>query len=318
MDIRKLGFWLGLTPQEFDILQCIYRLQLDGYVSSAKDLQNKYRRRHGKILEKANLFKILKKLKKEGLVFQPAHGQYALDFEGIKSSLKIKRVEYEQTLTEFDELNSEVEAQMKKAVYNFQTPKVEFLDHDKMYARLTELVPKATTYYVVGKFPKISYTTDVSEKIGRCAYLQKIYDGTFVKNKLNLLYVTHLDVDYLYRHALKQYENPKTAYDESLHIIGRLKRQIETTEKMQVYYVENLFGLDLVLPENKTPLESFHYIRDNKKEIMGAIYIKSQDIASKAKEMYLRECENGINLNTNKGKKILKQKTRELKKKYKQ
>ena len=63
MDLKKVGGWLDLTNQEFDILQCIYRLQLDGLEVSPKNIQGKYKRRMGKKIEKANLFKIIRQVR---------------------------------------------------------------------------------------------------------------------------------------------------------------------------------------------------------------------------------------------------------------
>ncbi|MBD3388971.1 MAG: hypothetical protein GF416_07790 [Candidatus Altiarchaeales archaeon] len=315
MDFERFAEGLGLTRQQLDILQCVYRLKSDGEDTSPKTILDEYKRLRGKLMLKANLFKILRFLKVKGFIIRSDHGRYDVNFEGIEHALVEKREYYRRDLDEFEDLMSDVEDFFSKSKLSKFKPVVEYLDHTPFFLKIAQTSKTAKRLYALGRFANITYSQRLLDFIDRGNCFRDIHDLCFVKKKLHVTYLTSFDVDYIYNHALKLYHDPEWAYRECEVIIDNLKnlREIET---LDLIYLEDLPGLHLVFPERDKVSEVMLYLRDNKGEIIGGVYIKSPDTARSAKEMYMKEYEKGVNLKGRKGLKIIKEVKSQLRSKY--
>ena len=306
MDIRKLGLWLGLTPQEFDILQCIYRLQLDGVQASPKVIQNKYRRRHGKILEKANLFKIARRLISLGYVVKKGRAEYILDFDGVQTGLDRKKSEYVETLDEFEELTGKLHEKFKKIVGQQSKPIIKYFNQIEYMQHVSKKLLTAKKYFITSKFPGIAYTYGPYSMIDRQKYYNVLLDRCMHKRDLDVNYLTSLDLDYPYSHSLKFYNgNTEKAKKECNVILDNLQNIMEEYDNIKIYTVDNPYGLDIILPENTHPEDLYLFIRNPKMDVIGGIYIKNQDLATKSKETFQTICKNATPLTGATGKRII-------------
>ncbi|MFH0861927.1 MAG: hypothetical protein V1875_02750 [Candidatus Altiarchaeota archaeon] len=313
-DLKMVSEGLGLTPQQFDILQCVYQIHERGIVAAPKAIQEEYRKLRGKHLMKPNLFNVLRLLKNKGHIKQTEYACYEVDFDFVEKTLRQKKEERYREISEFEKVVDEVDAYFSRIKVSQFKPVVEYLEYDQFYHKLAQLVRVAKVHYVVGKFAKISYTPTMLAGIGRAEYVKAIYDGCF-KKRLKAKYLTNLDIDYLYHQALQTYKNPGLAYLECQKTIENLC-ELRKMDNVDIVYTERLFGLDLVLPEKIQPIDVFLYIRDNREDIIGGVHIGSPDVGKRAKEMFLRECESGINLKTKKGENIIRNVRMKLKGKY--
>lgn len=312
---KKIMDGLGLTQQQFDILNCIYRLQDDGGRASPKAIQEEYKRVSGKRLMKANLFKVLKALRDKNFVDSVGFGKYALNYDGVEEALEVRKEEYERELTELDKLSGDVEEYFDRLKESRLKPVVEYYSQTPFFLKIAQTAKHTKNLYMVGRFANITYTPRLLNTVDRGECFRQIQDMCFVKKQLHVTYITSFDVDYIYRHALKTYGDPQWAYRECEMAVDGL-HELANLETLDLIYINKVQGLHLVLPEKKEPSEVFLYLRDNAGEIIGGVYIKSPDTAKRAKEMFMREQEQGTNLKGKPGKRIIKGVKENLKEKY--
>ncbi|MFH0861926.1 MAG: hypothetical protein V1875_02745 [Candidatus Altiarchaeota archaeon] len=307
--------WLGLTPQQYDIMQCIFRLQSENIQASPKAIQGEYRKLTGKYLMKPNLFNILRSLKRGGCITQSGFGAYVVDFEGVSGILHSSKEELKKTMADFDRLTGDLEDYFNRTKINYFKPTVEYLDHTPFFEKIGFCAKRSNAVYAAGKFANILYTPRLLESVDRGGPFRTIYDRCIVKKELKVTYITMLDVEYLYRHALRCYHDPVWAYKECEMVLDNVMF-LARSKNLDIIYLNPQPGLQMVCHEGHQGIDVFMYIRDNSDEIVGGVYINSPDIGKRAKETFLRECLLGTNLKSKKGETILRNTRKELKEKF--
>jgi len=314
-DFVKVGRSLGLTSQQFDVLQCVYRLRVGGGSASPKAIQEEYRKASGKYLIKPNLFNILRFLKGKGYLRQAGFGEYEVDFDGVESVLQERKAEFRRELVEFEGLADDVSEYFNRVNLAHFKPSVEYLEHGPFFRKIGQMIRQAKRHYTVGKFANIAYTPRLLDSLDRGDCFRTLQDYCLVKKKLKVTYLTCFDVDYLYNQALRAFREPGWAYAECETVLDRAEEFAES-KCLDLFYVEHLPGLQLVMPEKPQPMDVFLYTRDNRDEIIGGVYIRSPDIAKRAREMFETECGKAVNLKEPKGKKIMRKVRKELKQRF--
>ncbi len=316
LDVCRVADGLGLTRQQFDILQCVYRLQSDGVKASPKRVQEEYRKLSGKHLMKANLFKVLKVLRDKGHLVRSGYGAYVINFEGVKNSLDRRRMEYEKGLGDFNELAGEVEGYFLRLAEETRVPRVEYLKYEPFFEDVTEKLQKAKSYYITSKFPGIAYTLAPYANIGRGEYVETLWNRCLEKRDLQVDYLTCLDPEYPYTHSMKLHGNKNKALRECETVFSKLQNQVSNYENLNVYYLKNPYGLDIILPVKDKPEDVYFFIRNAHMDVSGGIHVKSRDIASRAQETFHALCTHATLLKDNQGNQIIDKKHRELHRRY--
>jgi hypothetical protein len=315
-ELQKVGVWLNLTPQQFDILQCINSIRGKGVEATPKEIQHEYKVLNNKYLMKPNLFNILRLLKGRGYIAQTNFGVYHVNFDRIEEALRLKKEDYINIIDDFDNIIDKVDGYFLQAHGRDSMPIVKYLDYDAFFQELTRHVRVAKVYYKVGKFAQTAYTARLTMDRRRGEYIRAIHDNC-AKRNLKVVYLMNLDLDYLYRNALRNFKDQKLAYKECEDTIGRLE-ELSNTKNFNVFYTNHLLGIDLIIPERTQPSDVFLYVRDIRGGVIGGIQIKSPDVGKKARDVFLEECNSGINLKEPKGRKIISQLKQKLRKDYRQ
>jgi hypothetical protein len=319
IDIRKVASWLNLTPQQFDILLCIYHLQEFGGDTSPKAIQKQYKEHTGKYIMKPNLFNILRLLKRSGCIKHKVVAGYTIDLTGIKQILQLRREEYQENLKEFDNSMGIVEDFFLKVSDNMKPPEVEYFSSDASFIEsVTREMKKAKRYYITAKFPGIAYTYGPYASIRRGEYVRTLWRKCCEEKSMEVNYLTCLNPDYPYTHAYNFYKDPKKALNECKIILNQLENQIELYDNLKIYYIDNPYGLDIILNEDKynQPEDLFMFIRDTQFNATGGIHIKSKEIGRQVRDMFQTLCKQAILLEGVVGKKIIAAKRKELKSRF--
>ena len=109
-------------------------------------------------------------------------------------------------------------------------------------------------------------------------------------------------------------QNTALATRECEIIIDNLTTQVETYENLEVRYLDNPFGFDIVLTEEDEPKDIFIWIRDQENIITGGIRICSSQVASQAKQHFLKMSRLAPRLAGQTGQKLLRAVRAELRK----
>jgi hypothetical protein len=316
LNFNKVAEYVGLTPQQFDVLQCIYRLQEWRKVTSPKSIQEEYRRHTSRYLMKPNLFNILRILKMKGCIVQSGYGEYGINFIGIKECLRSTKTDLTKDLKEFTEVESEIEKYFIKLNETVRPPRVEYLKYEPFFSSVSDDLKKANEYYITAKFPGIAYTLAPYEKLGRGEYFKTLWERAIDQRNLKVNYLTCLDPEYPYLHSLRVYKKKSRALRECESIFNNLENITSTFNNINIFYIKNPYGLDIVLPEDKFPETIYMFIRDGKMEVTGGIHIISRDIATRAKETFTALCNQATLLKGVKGQEIIEAKRKELMRRY--
>ena len=312
----KIAPWLSLTPQEFDILSCVFRLQAGGVRASPQEVQSEYKMCLGKYLAKPNLFHILKILMNRGFLLRVGRGEYGVDFDGLEAFIDTRSGEIQREYREFESLSSDVREYFKKSGIVDSRPVVEYLDYDVFFRRVSNSIKSAEKYFSTGKFPNILYPIDILNGIGRDSFGSVLHDR-FFGEKLEVNYITGLDLDNPYSHGLNIFGDVSKAYKVAENVIDRLEIYTERHDNLKVYYLEEPYGLDIIIPDSTKNEDCYMFIRDERMDILGGIYIKSPETKERAKKTFQNICASATLVRGKPGEKIIKKLRRKLKTEYK-
>jgi hypothetical protein len=316
LDFKQAAQWLNLTPQQLDILYCVFRLQEKKLQTTPKNIQAEYRALTGKYLMKPNLFNILRTLKASKTLKQANYGTYGIDIEGIRDTFGRRGEEYRQRLEEFEGLSGEIEGFFMKLQETNRPPNVEYLEYAPFFNKITSDIRRAKCYYATAKFPSIISTISRYSEPGRGSYLKTLSQKCFEDQSLEVNYLTGLDLDNPYNHALRFYADEHKAYDECVAILSRLEKRLKTHKNLHVYYLMNPYGMDILLPEHNKPENLYMFIRDSRLNVTGGLRIQSRDIAARAKETFMTLCQQATALEGVAAKRIIAAKRKELRERY--
>ena len=291
IDLEELSEWLGITKQQLTILTVINSLRTRKRVASPKNISLEFKKQQGKSIQKSNLFTQIKILIDKDFIAKSGKADYIIVSEAIKSKLLERK---SALLEEADEIDK-VWASLDTYFVDMSQEKeqiIEYLDYDSLFDLLERRLRYAKEYFIVAKFPGISYTYTTYSKIKRGKYLETMRHRCFDTKELKLTYITQLGLDYPFEHSMQLYNDHKAAYRECEIIIKQLENQVKNYENLDVRYMEHPFGFDVIIPVIDEINEFFLFIRDEREFVVGGIHIKSPKTAKKAYERFIMECKN--------------------------
>lgn len=314
-DFGRVSGWLGLTGQEFRILKVIYRLEDSGDASPGQVVKL-FERLYGGRLYKSNLFATLRDMQALGIISKRGRGSYCVDFGGIQKFLEVKKTGLERELDDFSRVCEDTEEYFRRYIERPSTPRVEYLDYESLYARLTGSVNSCRVYNEVCSFPLLCYTPYLADSLGRGSLYQSLWKKCVTGKKIQVNYLTDLNVDYLFNQCFRTHGDPKTAYKEASSILNQVETLAHRCDNLQIRVLDEAYGMDSAIPEHEKPVEFYLFTRDEHQDIMGATYIRSHDSARDARKMFIHSFEYAEDITGNRGEAILKEMHKTLEEKY--
>ncbi len=294
---------LGITDQQLNLLKTIYKLNTKNKAATPREIEAAYAKDQGGGIQKSNLFRQMKILQDKGFLTREGEANYKINFDGLKKTLDQRKQEYTQTLQHYEQLTNETEEYFRKTTSS-EKPQVEYLDYNELFSRLTKSIKKSHKYYITAKFPGMVYTYSPYSSAGRGEYIQTLIQKCFEKHELEVTYLTPLDLDYPLMHSMNLYKDKQKALRECELIINQLESLVEIHQNLHIIYLSNPYGLDVVIPESNDLDESYIFIRDEKMNVTGGIYIRSSETAKRSKETFLNLCSTGREISGEYGKKV--------------
>ncbi len=297
--IQKIPRWLGVTRQQFDIIEAISSLQKRNEEASPKAIiEEAAKLTDGSKIQKSNFFAQLKVLREMGYVKRVSEASYEVDFDAIKKSLDKTQKVVDEEVEELKVIRSKAEEYFKHLSFRKKEPTVSFFEYDDMYEKAAQILKSAKVCYVTGIFPRILYAQSPSlmNTPGARKYSQTLWEKCIKEDELEVNYLTHFDVKYLFERLMEDYNNPAIAYEEIKMVLNNLVDFIEQNEKLKLYYLDSPYGLDMIIPHNEFLDEFFLMVRNDSNKGIGAIYIDSPELAEKFKSLFETECGKGVEM----------------------
>jgi len=293
---------LGITEQQLNLLKTVYKLTSKNKTATPREIEHTYRADHNTQIQTSNLFRQLKTLLDKQFLTRENEADYRLNIEGIKKTLDTRKQEYHTKLEHYEQLTNQLEEYFKKATETKGQPVVEYLTDKELFFNVSQSLKKADKYYTTSKFPGVAYTYTLYTKIGRGEYSQILQQRCFEKKDIEVWYLTPLDLDYPFTHSMAFYRDKEKALKECEIIITQLENLAETYDNLHIFHLENPYGLDVMLPEGKDLIDSYLFLRDEHMNATGGIYMKSPEIAKRAKETFFSLCSNALEVRGEQGK----------------
>lgn len=278
--MENLSMYLGITNQQFDVLNTIISLEEGGEIATPKNINKKYAYNYGKRIQNPNLFSILKELMEKNVVVRPSPADYRSNIKGIKQILQAKDGQMKKELKEFESVLEKTTEYFKKIADEGIAPFVKFLTYEPMHNSSAKKLSTATHYWSVTPFPYMSYTPTVASHIGIHDYLDVLIERGCKTKELPITYLTNLEIESPYLNALNFHKSKKKAYRATEATLDRLSNQIALYENLEVRFLERPFGLDINLMEQEDFSELFLAVRDENGLLKGGLYIKGPSISS--------------------------------------
>ena len=318
-DTAKISKWLDVTPQQFDILETILRLQKQGIKTTPKNIIEEDVKIHeGPKIQKSNLFTQLKTLRNRGFVKKEEKASYVVSFKGIKKELSKASKKLDEEMHEFQNAYAQTEEYFKELTSDKSRITVEFFEYDDMYEKAAEMLMGAEEGSVTSAFPRILYPNSpcLMRTPGARRYAETLWNLCIKKKQLRVSYLTRMDVGYLFNRLYKTYNNPELAYDEGNIILNNLEALMDSSDELTVYFIDSPYGMDVVIPQSQVSDEFFILIRDKTGRGTGAVFIKSGELIFRFKELFSKDCKRAIKMRGAEGKKIIKMLRKRLDKVY--
>lgn len=308
-EIFQLLEWLGLTRQQMNIIEAILRLQKKGAIPSPKSIIDEDADfRDAPKIQKSNFFAQLKSLQGRRYVRKVGEAAYAIDFRAISSSLDNAQENANKELEQMDRLRKETEQYFKQISSGEKKPVVEFIEYEYMYDKVADTVKNAKTCLISRAFPRILYARSPSLVYTPHArrYAQTFWDRCIEDKAMDVTYLTTFDINYIFQRLFSAYKNPTLAYDEVKMIINGIEETLKQNEKLNIYYLESSYCLDMIIPYSEEINELFLIVRDETRRGIGAIHISSPDLVARFKRLYEEECSRALDMRSEKGKEVIK------------
>ena len=312
-DSKKAGSWLGLTPQQFNVFEIVYRIQKRGLTASPKSIQKEYSIVHGGRIQKPNLFNILRLLLDKGFLVKRERGSYTVDSSSVSEYLEGQVNCFENELYGFRDFLGDFTEYLDQLSSKKSSVMVDYLGFSELFNTLGRKLKSANTLYVTSKFPMTSYTPELANKLNITDYTDALWKHCLKEGKLTINYKTNLDVGHVYKQALRARQSKEQAVRTCRNVIANLENQIETAEKLNIYYSERPLGLDILLPESKRLEDFYMFIRDEKQLITGGVYIRSETTVRIAREQFINNCRISEKITEKNYQKILEKPKKQLK-----
>jgi ribosomal protein S20 len=308
LDASRMTKWLGITNQQFNILEAMLSLgQKSSQASPKAVIEEDAALRNAVKIQKSNFFAQLKSLRSRGYVKKVGSAAYAVDFESISSALDKAEAVATKEASEINVLKAEAARRFKSTLARQKETSVEFLDYNTMYTTIADMTRAKNILYGTVIFPKLFYAQSPSLMYQPDAqrYSQTLWMRCITEGTLEMKALTSFDIDYLFKKFQAAYKNPTLAYEEVKIILKNIPDVLEKTKTLEVYYTELPYGLDLLLPHDERTEEIFLQIRDTNKIGKGCVHIHSPELAMKFREIFLDECKESINMKGDKGRKVM-------------
>lgn len=316
IETEKITKWLDITEQQYEILHCIYTLEGKREEVNPTNILNEYLKNHGKKIQTSNLFPLLKTLMEKGLAVKKEKARYSINLEGIEKQITRNQRDLQKELDDQKNVVEHLDRYFALISKRETQPIVKYYGYKEGFEKIAELLKTSNNYSLVSTFPNITWTPNLAYGQGVGIYVTTLQDRCLKEKKLDITYITSLEVDLLYRRLLKIHGERKLAYTECEVILNKIKPLLEDNKNLDLRYLENPMGFFIAIPEREKPLDFFIFLRDAAREIVGSIYIRSGDIAEHAKQQLMTENEKAVSLRDSQGKKIVERKKKELKQIY--
>jgi len=301
--------WLGITNQQFNILQAMLNLEQRGIPASPKAIveEDSALRKTPKI-QKSNFFAQLKALRGMGYVKKIGGASYSIDLASITDALEKAETTIDKEANELKALKTEAARGFKiLATAHEEVASVEFMDYNKAYSVVADILKSKTHFYTTGPFPKILYAHSPSliRQPDAQKYAQTLWMKCLVEEELEIRYVTRFDIDYLFRKVREAYNNPAVAYEEIKIILNNIPDILEKSKMLNILYSESPSVLSMMVPYEEIVEELFLPIRDTNFVGKGCVHIKSPELAVKFREIFVEQCVKCVDMQSSKGEKVI-------------
>lgn len=308
VDKRDFSKWLDITKQQFSIIEAIFRIQKRGETASPKAIiEEDANMRDASKIQKSNLFSQLKKLHDKGFVKKLGDASYGVDFERIRGTLDKAKASIDNEMEELNMIKDETEEYFSLLSSKESKPVVKFFEYDEMYNKTADMVKTAQFCYLTGIFPRILYAHSpcMMNTPGARRYSEALWQRCIQDGELEVNYLSHFDVGYLFDRLFSTYKNPVPAYEEAKIILNNLESLLEQGGKLNLYYVDTPYGLDMIIPHDEGMSEFFLMVRNEGNQGIGAVYINSPELAIKFKNLFRQECERALDMGGPRGRKAI-------------
>ncbi len=303
--LRKDIKWLGITEQQYKILDSILIICKRNEVASPKAIIEEISSWHDTPkIQRSNFFNQLKKLQGKSYVRKLTNASYELNFDGIREALEEMRIKVALDSKNLESAIEETESHFNSLMSREKVLEADFHEYDEMLEKVANMVKTSKLCYITGIFPKILYSHSpvlMYNKGGR-HYANKLWERCIHDKEMTIVYVTHLDVEYLFKRMMSKYNNPIQAYDECRSILNNMEGLLKEHENLKIHYIQTPYGLDIVIPDAEKLSEFFLLVRDQNHHGIGSVYINSSALAVKFKKLFDKELESTIDLSGPKGK----------------
>jgi hypothetical protein len=298
LDFCKVAEWIGLTPQQFDILKCVHLLYSNNSQASPKEIQAEYKRLTGKYLMKPNLFNILRTLKSKGCLKQSGYGAYIVDFTGLRRILECRKRELDKERESFDTIYGSLDTYFLEIVAEIDKPIVKYYGYSDAFNILVSRLERSTKLYATSRFPMVAYSIDLAKRLRIENYHHILWQKCIEEKTLTINYTTNLDIEYLIKQHLRAGFTVEQAYKGCLNVINTLETYVEDHPELCIYLPDQALGLDIILSEKVAPEDFIIFMRNEQNLILGGVYIKSKATALTAKNHFIATCNRAMILNS--------------------
>jgi len=307
MDELGVAGWLGLTPQQYELLLAVKNLQLRGTNPTPKSIVDEYLRFYGRRISRPNLFNQLNPLIKGGFVVKVAPGVYELDMQSIKGFLAERTKEGEKRLRLMRRFSENVDKELEKLSSKSGKPIVEYIPPSQLFTRIAESLLKAKNWYADSPFPNIAYPYALARKIARTDFVEAQWLKAFKERTLDIYYLTDLRIDFVFFRAQKAFGKRSRALRECQIALERAGEICELYDNLHMRYMEPLPGPHMYVYEYEAgrPEELYLCLRGasvgpkeylEHKDPYGGVRIISEDIATQALETYTASFKHAVPL----------------------
>ncbi|MBM3308958.1 MAG: hypothetical protein FJY77_01770 [Candidatus Altiarchaeales archaeon] len=282
----SIASWLETTEQQFQIIKTIYRLEGRETEITPKNIGKEYEKIYGKSIQKPNLFTILRTLGEKELIKRDSTSNYKIDFDGVRQTLEKHQNKLEKEREEFQKAYTKTEDYFKRHISRSEYPTINYYEQKELYVEMLKSIKTSNTLYIITDFPSIAYTYNLATGVDNLEYIETLWKRCFKEKNLDISYLTTLNTDYLFSQAFRTTQDPKIAFTECELVLQQLVSQGESYKKLKVRVVEEQKGMDVLIPIRDKPTEVFQFIKDEHKEILGGIKIRSAETAMQAENMF--------------------------------
>ncbi|VVB54126.1 Uncharacterised protein [uncultured archaeon] len=315
-ELDSIVKWLNITQQQHDVLSCIYALEEQKSEINPKNILDAYKKTYSKSIQPSNLFPLLKTLVERDIIIKKEKANYALNSEGIRNQLLTSQRIMQKELEDQTYVIDHIDEYFKSIANHEKQPILKYYSYTDGFEKLAEILKSCKKHYCTSTFPYIAWMPTLAYQRGVEAYNNVLWERCLTKKVLEVTYLTPLDMDLLYSRAMKVFGVDKLAYAECESMLNKVEALLERNENLDIKYLENPVGFFVMIPERNSPTDVFIFLRDENREVIGYIYINSEDIAYQAKQQFLSESKHAVSLRDPKGKVVLKKIRKQFAEKY--